>query len=177
VQFERLVRGHLTNFIRHPSVNQSGSGPGHPALTKGDFEHILKEYLVWVGKAYNKARLYGLESLPAAQSRPVRELSDVFVPLTLRRVRPPHREEVEALATERQVGAARAYLQLAQAKQREGDIVSLRKLLTMKDKLAVIGGAGTGKSTLIAYFAASLANTEDARPLSFQRKRPHSCRW
>jgi hypothetical protein len=159
VQFERLVRGHLTNFIRHQtppastpsqnpaapvipaSVNQSGSGLGRPALTKGDFEHTLKKYLAWVGNAYNKARLYGLESLPAVPSRPVRELSDVFVPLTLRWVRPPHREEVEA------------FLQLAQ-----GDIVSLRKLLTMKDKLAVIGGAGTGKSTLIAYFAASLAN-------------------
>ena len=33
----------------------------------------------------------------------------------------------------------------------------LQRLLTLHDRVAVIGGAGSGKSTLLAYLAASLA--------------------
>jgi hypothetical protein len=39
--------------------------------------------------------LYGLDSVPMAQSQPVRDLTEVFVPLTLRRFQPLRRAEIE----------------------------------------------------------------------------------
>ena len=50
-----------------------------------------------------------------AQSRPTCELSEVFVPLTLRLFQPLRRQEIEALAAQMQGDTARAYLRLATA--------------------------------------------------------------
>jgi predicted NACHT family NTPase len=133
------------------------SSTGRMALTQGDFERILGDYLHWLQNAYGKARLYGLESLLTAQGRPVRDLSKVFVPLTLRQVQPPQREEVERLAEEMKGDRPRAYLKLTSAKQQKGAILALRKLLTRKDKIAIVGGAGSGKSTILTYLAVSLS--------------------
>ena len=133
---------------------------GKSRLSKEDFERILREYLGWVVKAHGKARLYGLESMRTTRAQPRRQLADVFIPLTLRRFSPPGRGEIEALARRFEgdpLAAQRAYLQAVEEKQGEGEEVPLKKLLTLREQLAVIGGAGSGKSTLAAYLAASLA--------------------
>jgi predicted NACHT family NTPase len=52
---------------------------------------------------------------------------------------------------------ARAYLRLVEEKHEAGKTVPLQRLLTLHDRVAVIGGAGSAKSTLLAYLAASLA--------------------
>ena len=148
-----VVGGDVYGHIYH--VYQSA--PGRMALRQEDVERILGDYLRWVYNAYSKARLYGLESSPTARGRPVRALAEVFVHVTLRRVQPPRRIEVEERARQMQGDAARAYLRLVEEKHQEGDTVPLQRLLTLHDRVAVIGGAGSGKSTLLAYLAASLA--------------------
>ena len=149
-----VVGGDVHGQIYH--VYQSA--PGRPALGEDDVARILGEYLRWVYNAYSRARLYGLESSPTARGRPVRGLAEVFVPLTLRQVQPPRRLEVEELAREEMHGdTTRAYLRLSDARHQEGDTVPLPRLLTLHERVAVIGGAGCGKSTLLAYLAASLA--------------------
>jgi len=137
---------------------QVPSGRAH--LSKEDFERILQEYLNWVVKAYGKARLYGLESMRTTREQPRRKLSDVFVPLSLRRFSPPKREEIEELAGNfkgNPFARQKAYLRAVENHRADGDAVDLKTLLTIKERLAVIGGAGCGKSTLSAYLAASLA--------------------
>ena len=150
------------------------SAPGPRALSAEDFARILDEYLAWVRRAYDRARLYGLESLPTMKDRPIRTLADVFVPVTLRRFRPPRRDEVEQLAREfkGELARAQAYLKLVEQGQGEGDDILLENLLTSNDRLAIIGSAGCGKSTLLAYLAASLAAAvQGNHPLPFSLPR------
>ncbi|MBI3800665.1 MAG: SUMF1/EgtB/PvdO family nonheme iron enzyme, partial [Deltaproteobacteria bacterium] len=151
------------------------ASPGRKALTEKGFQQVLHDYLSWVQNAYRKARLYGLESLPTAQGRPVRDLSQVFVPLTLRQFQPLRREEVELLAEEKLDNRARAYLRLVEARQKDSDLVPLHKLLILKDKIAIVGGAGSGKSTLLAHFAFTLATAAlagAALPVELPRGKP-----
>jgi energy-coupling factor transporter ATP-binding protein EcfA2 len=135
--------------------------PGKPALSKDEVERILGQYLRWVSNAYSKARLYGLESLPMAQGRPVRQLKEVFVPLTLRRFRPPRQTDLEELAGKGKdrIAMARAWMAWTARQEEVGDQVSLEKLLTAADHIAVVGGAGSGKSTLLAYLAVVLTES------------------
>ncbi len=133
---------------------------GKEKLSKSDFERILREYLNWVVKAYGKARLYGLESMRTTREQPRRQLADVFVPLSLRRFSPPRRDEIEQLAEGRKgdpLAYQRAYLQAVEKRREDGAEITIKKLLTVQDRLAVIGSAGSGKSTLAAYLAACLA--------------------
>lgn len=150
--------------------------PGRPRLNKNDFKRILGEYLDWVQNAYDKARLYGLESLRTAQGQPIRRLADVFIPLTLRRFQPLRREEVEELLRDQGDLSSRtkAYLKLVEQKQTEGEETPLKALLTVNDRLAVIGGAGSGKSTVLAYMAASLADSaQTGKKVPFSLPKKH----
>ncbi len=134
---------------------------GTPTLSEADFRRVLADYLDWVYKAYGKARLYGLESLPTAQNRPVRGLDDVFVPLTLRRFTAPTREDLEALTSEAGSdvwASARAHLRWAERQHNRTDApVPLADIFTLPPHLAIVGGAGSGKSTVLAWLAAGLA--------------------
>ncbi|HEY9076216.1 MAG TPA: SUMF1/EgtB/PvdO family nonheme iron enzyme [Anaerolineaceae bacterium] len=133
--------------------------PDQPRLSKEKFERVLGEYLRWVCNACSKARLYGLESLRTAKGPAVRLLKDVFIPLTLRRFRPVERMEIDALIKEDRdpLARSRAYLRLAEEKRQKGEVIPLKRLLASHDRLAVIGGAGSGKSTVLAFLSASLA--------------------
>lgn len=146
------------------------SSPGVARLTRTEFERILAEYLDWAQKAYSQARLYGLESLRTARGRPVKQLADVFVPLILRRLQPPHREELEALVVDKQdpLAHTRAFLQWKRQQAEQGNEVPLVELLAQSSQLAVVGGAGSGKSTLLAYLASALATSaQTGEPLPF----------
>lgn len=133
---------------------------GRARLSKQEFERILQDYLNWVVKAYGKARLYGLESMRTTRGQPRRQLADVFIPLSLRRFSPPRRVEIEELEEEFKgdpLARQRAYLRAVENHRSEGEEIKLQTLLTIDERLAVIGGAGCGKSTLSAHLAASLA--------------------
>ncbi|RLC75407.1 MAG: hypothetical protein DRJ03_20915 [Chloroflexi bacterium] len=132
---------------------------GKPALVEKEARRILGEYLRWTRRAFSKARLYGLESLPTAQGRPVRQLKDVFVPLTLCRFQPPRQAELEKLAGERRddIALARAWVKWAGRLRDADDKVDMEQLLTVSRRIAIVGGAGSGKSTLLAYLSVALA--------------------
>ena len=112
---------------------------GIQELSEDRFRLVLNEYLNWVQRSYKHARLYGIESLPATAERPVRELSRVFVPLTLRE---------------------------SGARHQSG---TLSQLLSVSDRIAIVGGAGSGKSTVLSYLAVTLAaaSVTGAAPESF----------
>ncbi|MBI4670608.1 MAG: SUMF1/EgtB/PvdO family nonheme iron enzyme [Chloroflexi bacterium] len=156
--------------IRQTIYHIYQNAPGRAALDDQTFARILGEYQDWIGKAYNRARLYGLESIKAEHKQRVRSLAEVFVPLTLRRFAPPQREEIEALAghTRDNVSQIKAYLELVRSKQKESEPIALEKLLLEKERLALIGGAGCGKSTLLAFLAAGLTlHAQTGAPLPF----------
>ena len=158
-----VIGGSVTagTFIARDQWNIYLSAAGRGRLSEEDFQKILNNYLVWVGNTNNKARLWGLESLQVTGDRPVRSLSDVFVPLSLCRFTPPRRDEVEELVGQSTNGLERnkAYLRLVEERQHEGQDIDLQALLTSKNRLAVIGGPGCGKSTLLSWLAAHLAAT------------------
>ena len=135
------------------------SSPGKPNLSENEVRRILGEYLRWVRNAFSKACLYGLESLSTARGRPVRQLKDVFVPLTLRRFRPPRQVDLERLAGKRddELSLARAWMEWGARQQGARGIVPLDELLAVSKQIAIIGAAGSGKSTLLAYLAVMLA--------------------
>jgi len=141
-----VINGNVTasTFIARDQWNIYLSAAGRGRLSEEDFQKILNSYLVWVGNTNNKARLWGLESLQVTGDRPVRSLSDVFVPLSLCRFTPPRRDEVEELVGQSTNGLERnkAYLRLVEARQHEGQDIDLQALLTSKNRLAVIGGPG-----------------------------------
>jgi hypothetical protein len=163
------VNGNVSNSLLNTGVvnlffKQYQSPPGKAELLKSDFERILNEYLKWVARAYSRARLYGLESMHTTRE-PRRNLSDVFVPITLRRSSPPHRLEIDELAHQMKddpLAKQKAYLRAIEQRRHYGDTVSLSELFTKYSRLAIIGGAGCGKSTLAAYLAASLAEAAQA---------------
>ncbi|MCP4543650.1 MAG: SUMF1/EgtB/PvdO family nonheme iron enzyme [Chloroflexi bacterium] len=137
--------------------------PGKSSLSEDEVRRTLGEYLRWARDAYSKARLYGLESLPTAQGRPVRQLTDVFVPITLCRFQPPRQAELEKLAGESagergdEIALARAWAKWTERPRDTVDKVALDQLLAASKQLAIVGGAGSGKSTLMAYLVVALA--------------------
>ena len=152
------VGGHVYGDVYH--VYQSSPGP--KALTQNEFGRVLGDYLRWVQNAYSKARLYGLESLQTAQGRPVRDLSQVFVPVSLRQFQPPRRDEIEWLTLGSEVNTADAFGRFTEGRQKKGAVIPLHRLLTLKDKVAIVGGPGSGKSTVLAYLASSLSAAAQA---------------
>lgn len=145
------------------------SAPGPAKLGDAEVERALVAYLRWVGNAYDKARLYGLENAPVARPAAVQKLSDVFIPVTLRRHWPPTRREAEqALSGLSGLDALVAWHTLMQSRERVGSIVTFGDVLTLSDRLAIVGQAGTGKSTILAYLAAVLANLGlTGKPVAF----------
>ena len=135
------------------------SAPGPARLAHEEVERTLVAYLRWVRNAYDKARLYGLESAPVARPAAVQKLSDVFIPVSLRRHWPPTRREAEhALMGLSGLDALVAWHNLMQSRERLGSTVEFRNALELSDRLAIVGPAGTGKSTILAFLAAALAN-------------------
>ncbi len=131
---------------------------GRGKLSDADLKRVLGEYLRWVRDAYDRARLFGMESAPTVRSTPRPELTDIFIPLTLRRFNPPTRREREAALRDKSgLDALLAWRELSHAEGRAGKIIPLDKMLTLSDRLAIVGGAGSGKSTVLAYLAATLA--------------------
>lgn len=157
------VLGHVVQIYQ--------AAPATGRLAEADVARILGEYLRWVRDAYDKARLFGLESAPASRPSAMQKLTDVFVPLTLRRHRPPSRRELDnALRGKQGVDALLAWHALSQMQERLGEPVTLPDLLATADRVAIVGGAGSGKSTVLAFLAATLAE-------SAQRGRAPRFQW
>jgi formylglycine-generating enzyme required for sulfatase activity len=165
------VRGDkvMGDFIQYVfNVYRTPAGKGK--LSDADLKRILGEYLRWVRDAYDHTRLFGMESAPTARSTPRPELTDIFIPLTLRRFNPPSRREREdALRDRSGLDALLAWRELSMAEGRVGKIIPPTDMLTLSDRLAIVGSAGSGKSTVLAYLAATLARAAQAgTPLPYR---------
>lgn len=129
-------------------------------LTKRQFHKLLGAYLQWVKQAYNHARLYGVEISNFRQ--PTHALSEVYVPLFFRLYSQLHRNEIDELLNEYKgdpLANQKAYVKAMHRQRSYGKKVHISKLLTLKDRLVIVGGAGSGKSTLLSHLAISLANS------------------
>ncbi len=148
--------------------------PGKPRLSDNEVQRILGEYLRWVRNAYDRARLFGLESAPTGRPTSVGRLTEVFIPLTLRRFKPPSRRELEEkLGRKEGLDRMQAWFELNRDEARAGEVVGLDRLLTLSERAAIVGGAGSGKSTVLAYLAATLAQaaqTGEALPYTLPGK-------
>ncbi len=156
--------------IRQTIFHIYQNAPGRAALDDKQFAQFLSEYQDWIGKAYNRARLYGLEAIQAEHKQVRRTLADVFVPLTLRRFAPLERDEIETLAKQEhnKLAQRRAYLELVRHKRQASEPLELKNLLVENQRLAIIGGVGYGKSTLLAHLAAGLSlHAQTGAPLPF----------
>ena len=133
-------------------------GPAGQKLSDEQATAYLNGYLNWVRRNYDRAQLFGLDNPRTAQQPKRESLIDVFIPLTVRRFSPPSRKEL-AEALRGKVGLERnlAWFELVRSEERAGEPVPLQDLLAVSDRLAIIGGAGSGKSTVLHYLAVTLA--------------------
>jgi hypothetical protein len=163
---------HVTGDI----IQVYATPPGRRKLSNAEVGRMLAEYLRWVGNAYDTARLFGLESAPVQRPYAVQPLTDIFISVTLRRFNPPDRRELaEKLGDKKGLEVLLVWRELSQAEARAGEVVPLEKLLKVSERIAIVGGAGCGKSTVLAYLAATLARagqTGARLPYELPRPRP-----
>ncbi len=100
----------------------------------------------------------------------MRQLKDVFVPLTLCRFRPPRQEELRELAGESKdsLAMARAWVEWAERRRDAAESVEMEDLLAVSRQIVIVGGAGSGKSTLLAYRAVALTEAAGGADLPFR---------
>jgi hypothetical protein len=168
-QTAQTVQGPQTNVVRATGPVLSGTfhiyqtPPGQARLSDDEFERVLNDYLTWVWGEYRHARLHGLQALQ--DSGPFRKpLSAVYTSL---RVSP--RPAVEPGGPRRARGKAPDE-DLVPVEQPEP--VDMAHLLTLGPRIAIVGGAGCGKTTYLAFVAASLAAALGGDELD-TRLKPH----
>jgi hypothetical protein len=134
---------------------------GQARLSQIEFERVLNDYLAWVLREHGRARLHGLQSLQGtgAINRP---LPEVYVSLAAH-----HRP---AVAPGEQRGRAQRPGDREPGDAAEPQRVDMTDLLTLGDRVAIIGGAGCGKTTYLSFAAASLAADLAGQPLDTRLK-------
>jgi formylglycine-generating enzyme required for sulfatase activity len=135
-------------------TDEGGSLPGEPRLREDRFGKVLDNYLRWVVARHDRARLHGLVELKQSRGKRQR-LGDIYTSLKVR-----HRLR-EADGRERGGEGAHPQGMIrgrggegAQEMERE---VDMGELLTLSEQIAIIGGAGSGKTTYLDFVASQLA--------------------
>ena len=135
--------------------------PGRSRLSETEFERVLNDYLGWVLREHGRARLHGLQSLQ--DTGPInRPLSAVYVSLVAQ-----HRPAVMPGDLTRRGRRAGGQEPDEMAGPQPVDMADL---LTLGDRVAIVGGAGCGKTTYLSFVAASLAATLAGQPLDARLK-------
>ncbi len=126
--------GNQINIAKLYKIYQKAPDAGK--LDEDGFKRVLVDYLDWVIREYGYTRLHGLQSLQNTGdiNKP---LNTVYTSLAVR-----HRPAVSPGGYRR---GARA--------------LDMAKLLTLGERVAIIGGAGSGKTTYLSFVASSLALT------------------
>lgn len=147
------VNVHHGNFAGRDYITQIyhiyQSGSGQPLLTEEEFATAVSRYLQWVQNRYGHLNLKGI----ASREHRVLSLSleDVYVSL-LAAVTPTRKEE-RAMASSRRAEMA----EMAEMERAEPRTVDMAELLALGERLAIIGGPGSGKTTFLHIIAVSIA--------------------
>lgn len=131
------------NASVHHIRNVYLQAPGEPALDDAAFEQVLGRYLTWVCNRYGKLRLRGIEQ----REQPALSLTldDVYVSL------------VASVTPERQ-RARRPGKDSTDLSETHVEQVEMNRLLSLGDRLMIVGGPGSGKTTYLHTIASALAN-------------------
>jgi hypothetical protein len=140
-QFERLVRQHLTGFIRGQlpwpaSTPRSRQTPGH--LTPKAITALRKSYLIWLMEQVRAVPLAGID--PKSIREETRRDLDLAAVYT-------------ALMTQRTEGIAERGLH----PDREREQLSALAVANAERRLALLGDPGSGKSTFVNFVALCMA--------------------
>ena len=122
------------------------AAPGRPAMDEAQFAQAIVRYLDWVSNRYGQLNLRGIqrrEKQPLSLS-----LNDVYV--SLQAAVAPERDE-------RRRGRGKKGAD-GPADEPQIRTVDMAQLLALGNRLAIIGGPGSGKTTFLHIIAASLAH-------------------
>ncbi len=150
------------NLVQLFKVYQTA--PGKPKLTEDEFAKVLADYLGWVRREYARTRLHGLQNLQqtGALDKP---LTTIYTSLRVQ-----HRPAVEPGG---EIARRRGRQELpTEAKAAEPPLLDMADLLTLGDRIAIIGKAGSGKTTYLAFVASTLAGALLGQPLDVRLKPP-----
>jgi formylglycine-generating enzyme required for sulfatase activity len=152
------VAGHLYQIYLAP--------PGQPTLSDADFKRVLEDYLAFVYAEHRFARLHGLQALQSTGAKR-KPLAAIYTSL-----RASPRPAVESGGERRTARIARRTPDLPGLREADPEglperetIVDMADLLTLGDRIAIVGGAGCGKTTYLAFVAAALAAALGGQPL------------
>ena len=167
-QGAQTVHGAQTNVLHAAGPVLSGTfnvyqrSLGAPELSEAQFGRVLDDYLTWVLDEYGRARLHGLQALQG--SGPYRKpLSEVYTSLRVSR-----RPAVESGGLLRRVFRSAPDEEAAPFERAEP--LDMADLLTLGPRAAIVGGAGCGKTTYLAFVAAGLAAALGGRELDARLK-------
>jgi formylglycine-generating enzyme required for sulfatase activity len=136
-------------------------------MTEEEFAPVLADYLSWVMREHGLARLHGLQALQG--SGPIsKPLSAVYTSLVAyRRMAevPPAASSSRRANLRKQVGQ-----QETTEGRAEPQPLDMADILTVKDRVAIIGRAGSGKTTYLSFVAAGLAEALTGQPLDTRLK-------
>jgi len=142
------------------------AAPGRAELTEESFHKVLMDYLGWVKREYGYTRLHGLQTLQ--DTGPLdRPLSGIYTSLAVR-----HRP---AVAPGGETGVFRKtphHLRKEVDEHTDPQSINMADLLTLGERVAIVGNAGSGKTTYLSFVAASLAAALRGESLDVRIKPP-----
>jgi formylglycine-generating enzyme required for sulfatase activity len=149
---------HHGNFAGRDYITQIyhtyQSGPGQPQLNEDEFAVAVSRYLEWVQHRYGHLNLKGI----ASREHRVLSLTLEDVYVSLLAAVTPEREGRLSPASPRRAEMA----EMAEMERAEPRIVDMADLLALGERLAIIGGPGSGKTTFLHIIAVSIAQALNA---------------
>ena len=137
------------HIVGNVYVEVYSAPPGRQELSESDFQKLRSKYLELVSREHGAVQLHGLHTLQGSAPLPKR-LDAVYT--SLRASWHPKTMDEKA-----QDGRTRDLRQKAARGEEATEKVDMRHLLTLSDRIMIVGGAGSGKTTYLSFLASSLA--------------------
>lgn len=160
-EFERLVREHLEKWVweyaeLHGLTPRRTEPPAPPPRHVATPDQQLRDrYLRWLAKTCGRLVLRGIRSPDGSYIE--LNLDDIYVPLEAVEILPPKER--------RPVRPGKLAAEMPERELPTTRPLNLRDLLKVGPRIVVIGGPGSGKSTVLQHIAWALATSlVDNRP-------------